>query len=113
MLEIVEGGMFGEEMKVLDHENSKFAHFNHSICLQGEDALVVTGSESDGVEKQCEIYDFEEQTWFLLPTLNEKRMHHSSCAYGESKIYVFAGFNKECLLNSIECFDRKKPDKGW
>nr|VZI38078.1 unnamed protein product [Spirometra erinaceieuropaei] len=72
----------------------------------GGEALigVFGGWGNDGCLSSCEVYEVSRDRWFKLPDLREKRdATAAACLPGDSRIFVFGGFNGSSFrLASVE-----------
>jgi N-acetylneuraminic acid mutarotase len=89
--------------------NRRYAHasvsLNGYIYVMGgfdnRDANEIAPSTLD----LCERYNFHDNKWSSICTLNEARAFCGSCSIGEQFIYLFGGFRDYEVLNSIEKYD--------
>ena len=111
------------EFKPYFMQGTTFSRIFSSLCLLGEDNLVVTGSQPilrekkrDTAARKCEFYSTE-QGWTALPDLNTGRSKHASCSIEAKIVFVFGGVTfsdqGESLTNTIERLYLNNLEKGW
>ncbi|BHF85449.1 hypothetical protein SprV_1002861400 [Sparganum proliferum] len=72
----------------------------------GGEALigVFGGWGNDESLSSCEVYEVSRDRWFKLPDLREKRdATAAACLPGDSRIFVFGGYNGPCLASVEFC----------
>nr|VZI38040.1 unnamed protein product [Spirometra erinaceieuropaei] len=70
----------------------------------GETLIGVFGGYGNGgYLSSCEVYEVGRDRWFKLPDLREKRNSTAAaCLPGDSRIFVFGGYNGSSRLASVE-----------
>ncbi|BHF85866.1 hypothetical protein SprV_1002904000 [Sparganum proliferum] len=69
----------------------------------GEVLIGVFGGYNGGRLSSCEVYEVSRDRWFKLPDLREKRNDMAAaCLPGDSRIFVFGGYNGSSRLASVE-----------
>nr|VZI29216.1 unnamed protein product [Spirometra erinaceieuropaei] len=70
----------------------------------GEALIGVFGGLGNGGRlSSCEVYEVSRDRWFKLPGLREKRdATAAACLPGDSRIFVFGGYNGSSRLASVE-----------
>ncbi|BHF85508.1 hypothetical protein SprV_1002867500 [Sparganum proliferum] len=70
---------------------------------RGEALIGVFGGCNCGSLSSCEVYEVRRDRWFKLPDLREKRnATAAACLPGDSRIFVFGGWNGSSPLASVE-----------
>ena len=66
------------------------------------DKLVATGGRCKGKSSNAvEVYDNATDSWFPLPSMEERRLHHGVCTTEDDKLFVVGGW---CSSDLVECF---------
>ncbi|BHF84958.1 hypothetical protein SprV_1002811300 [Sparganum proliferum] len=69
----------------------------------GEALIGVFGGYNGRCLSSCEVYDVGGDRWFKLPDLRERRSATAAvCLPGDSRIFVFGGWNSSSRLASVE-----------
>ncbi|BHF85584.1 Kelch-like protein 12 [Sparganum proliferum] len=69
----------------------------------GEALIGVFGGYNGRCLSTCEVYEVSRDRWFKLPDLREKRSATAAaCLPGDSRIFVFGGWNGSSRLASVE-----------
>ncbi|VDM06085.1 unnamed protein product, partial [Schistocephalus solidus] len=78
---------------------------------EGRTLLGIFGGENEGGHlSSCEVYDVNRDIWFKLPDMRAKRTAPgAACLSGDSRVFVFGGFNDSSYLASVE-FCRLEAD---
>ncbi|BHF73899.1 hypothetical protein SprV_0401698300 [Sparganum proliferum] len=64
---------------------------------------VFGGNDEDGRLSSCEVYEVSRDRWFKLPDLREERSSMAAaCLPGDSRVFVFGGWNGSSRLASVE-----------
>ena len=86
----------------------------HTLC---ESSLTsfdsVGGCNSFGPLANCEKYDIVKNTWTLIPMMNEAKFYCGAASLSQRYLFVFAGYNNEIDLSTIEKLDEYDLELGW
>ncbi|XP_068128340.1 kelch repeat and BTB domain-containing protein 8-like isoform X2 [Hyperolius riggenbachi] len=84
-------------------------YVSHAECVAVGNYLYVTGGELEDLSSSKAFYVYDSMTndWTELPSMMSPRMKHGflSC---KKKLYAVGGWNKDGILDSMECFDLSK-----
>ncbi|XP_068128338.1 kelch-like protein 24a [Hyperolius riggenbachi] len=81
----------------------------HPRCVGLGNHLYVTGgiSEDGSISKAFHVYDSVTNDWTKFPSMMSPRNKHGFLSFQE-KLYAVGGWNKDAVLDSMECFDLSK-----
>jgi len=86
----------------------------HTLCETSLNSFYsVGGCNTYGALSICEKYDIAKNIWTLEPALNEPKFYCGAAALNERHLFVFAGFNEEYDLSTIEKLDMQDTESGW
>ena len=89
--------------------NDSRASFGCTICPIKNFIYVGGGYTYGEINKQCEMYSIQADTWTRLPDLNENKCSTSLCVLNSKALYSFGGLSKFenniQLISTIERLD--------
>jgi len=112
-----EGKRFGN---MIEKAGMNMARSQHALCAIKDNWIYCMGgknSEKGKVEclSEVEKYDIKENKWVIIPSMTEKKMNVSACAFNQEMVYIFGGYNYGLggALATIEFLDTNKESDGW
>jgi hypothetical protein len=88
--------------------DSKYTHTNHSLFAY-EDSIYCIG----GLETDCEKYDFETNTWIILPKLNFVQQNPVLYVYNNFLYSFFGNDQNGNKIDSIQKLNIKNAKAKW
>lgn len=91
-------------------ENMPISKSRHSV-VSYDGQVIVAGGDKKSESQKCFLFDLPQNSWHLMPMLNQKRDRPVLKAYEDKSCVIAAGHGLE--LKSFEVFDKRMRQQGW
>jgi len=91
-------------------EDMPIVKSRHSV-VSYDGRVIVAGGDKKSESQKCFLFDMQQNSWHLMPMLNQKRDRPVLKVFEDKSCVIAAGHGLE--LKSFEVFDKRMRQQGW